>query len=229
MSITTSKRQIRPILLGLLITALVTTASVSQPGIALASSEPSGSHPSLATLQQDAAIRTLSAEEGNSLELLTQAVTRENDNLTFDYAKALSAGVDETFAADYARGILLAGGVVHGSPGVKVPTLSVSDQELRQSVRACLGRNGVENYWWGHQLRIDSCNTQLVIGLLTAGAGISALAAIITAATGAGAVAGTVAAAVLTVGAGAVTACNMYGRGVFLNHLWTGTPFCWGQ
>jgi len=215
--------------LGSLLTALVMMFSMVSPSFASASPGEELPDRSSATFREAAEIGTVTADEAKQLAVLAQAVTFDDKAVMFDYAQALELGADESFATDYARGILLADGTVQNAPATEALVLSASDEELTQAAAACRGTNGVGYYWWGHQLRVDSCNTQLLVGALTAGAGIAAVAAVITAATGAGAVAGTIAAAVLTVGAGAVTACNMYGNGVFLNQLWTGTPFCWGQ
>lgn len=129
---------------------------------------------------------------------------------------------------EFAHGFDLVGGNVKGAPS-DVTQKSAEEKRITSLASSCSGSNGNGIYWWGNQIRLDSCNTQLLISMIAAGAGTAALAGAIASWTGAGGAAGAIVAAILTIGAAGLSACASYGNGIYLNQLWTGTPFCWGQ
>ena len=171
---------------------------------------------------------TVTAEDERQLSLIGQATDIEDGMLSFDYAEALELGASQAFADDYALGVVVGGQSVLNGPS-SLQERAAEAEPLMMAAAACLGSTYVGTYWWGQQLALNSCQTNLLVNAMWTGVGIAMIAGLISSWTGYGGALGAVAAAVLTVGAGAIGMCNMYGRGVYLNHLWTGQPFCWGQ
>jgi hypothetical protein len=185
--------------------------------------------PAVAATATPTPIQPPTSSEIAQVSLAGQSVAVKGSVHIFDYAGAVKAGVSASEALKFAEGMTAGGGTVVGGPS----NLAVKSFALSQAIQAarsqCHGRNGHSTYWWGNQIAIDSCNTSVLINAVWAGAGLSALGGIISAATGAGAALGAIAAAVLTVGAGALGICASWGNGIYLNQLWTGQPGCWGQ
>ena len=163
------------------------------------------------------------------VDLESKSVSVTDGVSVFDFKAAIRSGVPAPEALKFAEGMIAGGGSAVGAP----TTLAAQSVALKQVVQAaqsqCHGRNRHSTYWWGNQIALDSCKTSVLINAVWAGAGISALGGIIASATGAGVALGAIAAAVLTVGAGALGICASWGNGTYLNQFWTGTPGCWGQ
>jgi hypothetical protein len=77
----------------------------------------------------------------------------------------------------------------------------------------CAGRSGVDYFWWGKRLYLDTCETRSLVGRLSAGAGAAAIIAVLP-----GGQPAAVAATIIGLGAGAVSRANR-GRGVKINYL----------
>ncbi|WP_121368111.1 hypothetical protein [Frondihabitans australicus] len=118
---------------------------------------------------------------------------------------------------DFATGWSAAGREVTNAT---VDTVTVSMALAAEPrVRACVGKNSYD--YTGLQLNayMNSCNSAKFLGLITSGAGLATIAAVVTAATGVGAVvAGTIAGA-MTVASGAVTTCTARGRGMVAHNI----------
>ena len=85
---------------------------------------------------------------------------------------------------------------------------------------------------WGVRVYLDDADTQTLIGHVSFnGNSLGALAAALAAMgiTGALAAAAAVAAALLSVGASALGQCNSAKKGIVLNVLWVGVPWCRSQ
>ena len=163
------------------------------------------------------------------VDLETKSVFVNGGVSVFDYSAAVRSGVPAPEALKFAEGMKAGGGNVLGAPSTLAAQSAALSQVVQAAKSQCHGRNAHSTYWWGNQIALDSCNTSVLINSVWAGAGLSALGGIISAATGAGAALGAIAAAVLTVGAGALGICASWGNGIYLNQLWTGQPGCWGQ
>lgn len=228
----TSGRFMKRTLGAALLTVALATSSAA-PSFAVSTESASRESPSTSAAVQmagDAGPATnVPGWEQQQMALLSEMVQPSIEGFTLDYDGALNAGVDATFAAEFAGGFVLGGGTVVNDTSLAPLIFTEEQRTLIDGARACLGTSGVGVYWWGHQLRLNSCHTQSLIGALQAGVGAAGVAGVITAATGVGGAAAVIAGAVLAVGLGAVTVCNMYGTGIYLNQLWTGAPFCWGQ
>lgn len=178
--------------------------------------------------QADDATPKASQEDIDNGNLAGTFVTTSDGVARFDFGAAVAAGVPATFAADFASGVVAGGGEITNAPA-DVSTASQAKGAQMLSVASCSGHNGYGQYWWGWQTATDSCVTSAIINSIWAGAGIAALAGILSSETGVGAAAGAIAAAALTIGAGALGVCASWGNGIYWNTLYTGTPFCWGQ
>ncbi|MEK9199833.1 hypothetical protein ACH0B5_17850 [Ureibacillus sp. 179-F W5.1 NHS] len=97
------------------------------------------------------------------------------------------------------------------------------------SIAACDGSNKYVDRWYGYDTYFDSCNANKLIGYLTIGAGITTIAAAITAfiAPPVGLAVG-IAAGLIGIGAGALTVANANGCGILIRWsfdkpIWTGS------
>lgn len=142
-----------------------------------------------------------SASEIAQVTLAGQSVSVKGGVHIFNYTEALKTGVGVSEALQFAEGVAAGGGTVVGGPANLAAKSAALSQVVIAARSQCHGRNGHSTYWWGNQIALDSCNTSVLINAVWAGAGLSALGGIISAATGAGAALGAIAAAVLTVGA----------------------------
>jgi hypothetical protein len=170
---------------------------------------------------------TVTAAELSQIRLASKSASGSAGSVTFDYAAAVRSGVAVQVATDFATGITAGGGVAINAPA----TASAPSALLQKTAAAsnCQGRNGYSTYWWGTQIRLDSCNTNVVVNALWGGVGVSALAGILSSETGVGAVAGGVAAAILTIGAAGLGICGSWGTGTYINQVWASAPGCWAQ
>jgi hypothetical protein len=90
-------------------------------------------------------------------------------------------------------------------------------------------------YWWGYELYIDTPTINAIIGVLTIGAGIEGLLAVLAGAFGGPAgvavmILGAVAAAMMGVGAGVLTLLNAQGRGLVVRGIWfPSLSYIWTQ
>lgn len=147
---------------------------------------------------------------------------------TFDGRRAISAGVTQSTADDFATGWAAAGKPTRNASIDQAVIAKV--REALPSLRACSGKNRWD--YTGIQLNIylDSCNTTRVARILGTAGGVTAAAAAITAVTGIGlAVAGTFA-GLLTIAGGIVTICSARGKGVAIHNIPPGPAvWCNGQ
>jgi len=165
-------------------------------------------------------------------ELAGKSVTVVGGIVEFDYQRALRSGVQLQVANEFAAGIVAGGGGVARGPASTTSSSTAAQaqtQALKTLASNCQGRKGASKYWWGSQLRLNSCGANVLINAIWAGAGLAALAGIITAVTGVGGIAGAVVAALLTIGAGVLGVCASWGTGIYINQYWVGPPVCWAQ
>jgi hypothetical protein len=87
--------------------------------------------------------------------------------------------------------------------------------------------NGWKLYWWGFRLALDATRTRKVIAALAVGAGTSTLISLIPFPPTA--VGGKIVAAILGIGAGALSYCNAPGYGVYIYRSWVGASWCRSQ
>jgi hypothetical protein len=153
-------------------------------------------------------------------------LTAVDGDIHFDAARALALGARPETVREVATGIVAAGGTVSG---VSVDASAVRVAREAVQLSSCVGVNDYSTQWFGHQLKLDSCNTSRLIGALAVGAGAAGIAALITAWTGAGPVVAGVIAGVLTIGGGAIAICAADGDGLILDQGWNGVPWCSGQ
>jgi hypothetical protein len=91
-------------------------------------------------------------------------------------------------------------------------------------ILSCGGITDSQEYDWGYRIWFDSCDTNDLIGKMTTGAGLAALAAAVSALVFVPAsVAFGVAAALLTIGAGYLTSLNSTGCGVRMDYYYDGS------
>lgn len=159
--------------------------------------------------------------DANQLALVDTAV--DESSKTFDYKKALAAGADAQFAAEYALGYSASGGTV-----LNAPAGAHAAKNLVSPMAKCKGQNKIWSDWIGFHYRLDSCLVQRVIALEAEGAGAAAIAGAIGGAVSAGgtALAGAVAGALLAMGSAGLAACAVNGTGV--EGVGTGV-ICWAQ
>lgn len=167
----------------------------------------------------------LTPEEQVSIDTALAHVSQVDGVNHFDYTGAVVDGMSESDASEFARGVVLTGGVIDGVTQDAVPNAKAT-ADATAALAGCSGRQGIGWYWWGGQLMLDSCTTSVVINLMLGGVGVVTLAGALS---WIGAPAAVVAGAVLTIGAAALGVCGSWGNGIYMNYLYTGTPFCWGQ
>ena len=204
------------------ITALLSALALAVPAAAV-------STPAVQT-SDDTAVRA--AAVNAALADLMPVYAHLSDNLVLDYgAASADPAVKRATLDDFAVGLIAGGGSVVGAGSVANQLAKAAERlsaNLDAAILACEGRNGWRNFW--PTIFLDSCNSNALAAAMAAGAGVAALAALITAATGAGpVVAGTIAAA-LGIYSALVALCNSWGHGIqiFVNPL-GGTPVCWSQ
>lgn len=97
------------------------------------------------------------------------------------------------------------------------------------TLASCEGKNKFEDRWYGYDTYFDSCNTTKLIGYLTIGAGVTTIAAAITAfiAPPVGLAVG-IAAGLMGIGAGVLTVASANGCGIlvrwsFDKPIWSGS------
>lgn len=168
-----------------------------------------------------------STHQSEQIYLAAKSTSKVENVVQFDYRVAVESGVEVQIATDFATGITAGGGVTLNAPtAVAAPSVL---QKIAAAASNCQGRNGHSGYWWGTQIQMDSCATNVLINAIWAGAGAAALAGSITAETGVGGVAGAVVAAVLTIGAGGLGICASWGTGIYINQVWAAPPGCRAQ
>lgn len=173
--------------------------------------------------------QTTSAAQVALVDLEIKSVSVMGGVSVFDYSAAVRLGVPAPEALKFAEGMKAGGGNVLGGPSTLAAQSAALSQAVQSATSQCHGRNARSTYWWGNQIALDSCNTSVLINSIWAGAGISAIAGLISAWTVGGGAVGALGAAILTVGAGALGICASWGHGIYLNQVWTGQPGCWGQ
>src|SRR5262245_30779829 len=155
--------------------------------------------------------------------------------LKLDIEDGDSIGIDkETFAAlkfnlEETNNLLRVGELSISEVRLSTEATIVGNRDVGGSLdlQACAGLNGVRNYWWGQRFYFDTCKTQVMVGLLTVGAGASALCAVFTPAR----IPCGVVAAILTIGAGALYALDALGgfHGVYIARTRGGVTWVWHQ
>lgn len=138
---------------------------------------------------------------------------------TFDYAAAVTAGVPDEMAANYARGVTGSGGVV-----VNAPAGVITRTDLRA---ACRGQNKVWVDFATH-IRINSCVTPKVVAALGVPGGLATVAGLVGGFAGAGFAGGgvAIAGAIFSYSSWSIDQCSKNGSGVEL--LFAGFV-CWAQ
>ncbi|WP_157875117.1 hypothetical protein [Arthrobacter sp. PAMC 25486] len=170
--------------------------------------------------------------QSQQVDLVLKSVSNVDGVDQFDYTEAVAAGVDAEFATEFAAGFIAGGGVPFNAPaGVEVAGAELAEVAgtVAAAAAACQGRTGSNFYWWGHQIRMDSCLTNVVINAMWGGVGVAGLVGIFASPTGIGAAAAVVAAAMFTIGAAGLGICASWGSGIYINQLYVGPPICWAQ
>ena len=185
--------------------------------------------------------------DSDSLQIATQQATPKADRATvaqvalaarstsrvgpvvqFNYDAALKSGVAKGIADEFAGGIVAGGGSVINAPAsVRIAPTSLGP--VAAAISNCQGRNGFSTYWWGTQIQLDSCAANVVTNAMWGGAGVAAIAGIISSETGIGGAAGAVAAAAFTIGAAGLGVCSAWGTGIYVNQVWGAVPGCRAQ
>jgi hypothetical protein len=157
--------------------------------------------------------------------VLLESVSGSEGARTFDLNRALSRGVPAGLATDFAEGISLTGGSVSGDFTPSHPKLDAGSIRV---LSACVG----ETHGWmdgiGAHARLNSCDTATLVSILSQGANLGALAAVLSGFGGGVYAAGGVAlmAALLQVGASSISACAADGTGV---EIYAAGYICWAQ
>ncbi|MCL6449203.1 MAG: hypothetical protein K6U04_13830 [Armatimonadetes bacterium] len=126
----------------------------------------------------------------------------ESGQIIFDDKAALKAGLTQEIVDK-----------------VQADLKKINQSEILEN---CGGINGSAEYSWGWRVWLDSCETNGIIGLLTAGAGVATIAAAIAAVVSIpAAVAFGIAAGLLAIGAGVLTYYNRTGCGVIMDYYYT--------
>ena len=204
------------------LTALLTALALIMPA-SPANAGP-GQAPSVDVAQTQAAIKAAQAE-------LTPVYKYLSADLELDYAAASAdPSVKRATLDDFSAGLIAGGGKVVGAGPAADRIAKAAERitaSLNASILSCEGRNGWRNFW--PTVFLDSCNASALSNLMNVGAGVAAIAALLSAATGAGAAVAGAIAAVLALYGSLLSLCNSWGHGVqiFLNPF--GTPVCWSQ
>ncbi|BCX03322.1 MAG: hypothetical protein KatS3mg053_1260 [Candidatus Roseilinea sp.] len=104
-----------------------------------------------------------------------------------------------------------------------------ADSLSHYTTLSCAGRSGTDYFWWGYVVYMNECQTQVLIGLLTAGAGAATICAVLL--TPAAAPCG-IAAGLAAIGAGALVALTGAGgnRGIYTVYIYPGVQvYSWHQ
>lgn len=150
----------------------------------------------------------------------------DEDSHSFDGEAARAAGASDSEIDAFASGYAAGGG--------KVAAAKINERVVRAlgdiPLAGCSGKNSQDVTGAQVNLYLNSCVTNDVIGAMAKGAGVVALAGLVTSETGIGAVAAVVIAALLSIGGGALTSCNKTGKGVVVHEIvLTGIIWCNGQ
>jgi len=160
--------------------------------------------------------------------LAAKSTSKIGNVVQFDYDAAVKSGVSKATAEEFASGIVAGGGsVIHAPVSVTIAPASLG--AVATAMSNCQGRDGFSTYWWGTQIQLDSCAANVVMNAMWGGAGVAAIAGIISSETGVGGAAGAVAAAAFTIGAAGLGVCSAWGTGIYINQVWGAVPGCWAQ
>jgi hypothetical protein len=142
----------------------------------------------------------------------------------FDGASAARNGVDAAIVNDFATGWVAAGNTaIHATVDQsKVESFGLTTL----NVQGCAGKNRVDYTGLQLNMYLNSCNSSKIVGMVTAGAGVASIAAVITSWTGAGGAIAGVLAGVVAISAGVLTTCSAKGRGI-AGHMIPPTSIMW--
>lgn len=191
-------------------TAMVATTTTAALCASMSVSSP-------ANAVNDAAPPALTATDTTALFAGVDSSTR-----TFDADRARAAGANRSLVEEFASGYVAGGGTVKN---VRVDADEVTALQAI-GIDGCAGKNSFDITGLQANLYMNSCVSNDVAGKLTQGAGVAAVAALISAETGVGAVAGGIVAGLLTIGAGALASCNAKGKGT-VSHNIGGSVIVW--
>jgi hypothetical protein len=136
---------------------------------------------------------------------------------TFDGARAESSGADPRIVEDFAAGWSASG---NRSVNVAVDQQRVEEiRALLPKARTCTGKNSSDYTGLQLNLYLNSCNSAKILGLVSGGAGIATIAAVVTSATGVGGVVAGTIAGTLAIMSGALTTCTANGRGMVAHNI----------
>jgi hypothetical protein len=144
------------------------------------------------------------------------------DTHVFDARVAIAAGARRANVLDFADGYAAGGGAVRNA----APDPEVVERLRAIDLAGCSGRNSFDITGAQANLYLNSCVANDLSGKLAQGAGLAALIALITSATGAGPAVAGIVAGLLTIGSGAVVSCNARGRGI-VGHNIPATAITW--
>jgi hypothetical protein len=113
------------------------------------------------------------------------------------------------------------------STGLLVANADLSLSLKGADLSTLANSNGWKLYWWGFRLALDATRTRKVIAALAVGAGTSTLISLIPFPPTA--IGGKIVAALLGIGAGALSYCNASGYGVYIYRSWIGSSWCRSQ
>ncbi|ALD12483.1 hypothetical protein [Clavibacter capsici] len=202
--------------------AVVAGTLVASPAVAATQPGPERHHAPPLTAAQIASGEAAAAK----IRGLRDTITTVHGTVHFDADVAIERGALPLTVRQVAVGIVAGGGTVSG--------ITVDDDEVAAVARIildsnCVGETDYSTQWFGHQLKLNSCDANRLIGALAAGAGIATVAAIITSETGVGGIAGALIAGLLAIGGGALAFCAADGNGLIVDQGWNGVPWCAGQ
>jgi len=153
-----------------------------------------------------AAPRGVSDAQMRYLKLIDRQMDHDG---VFSVDRAVALGVPHSVAQEFAVGLEVAD-VPFQAQGDDRDSVLQRVEALDLTPLACVGRNGFE----APTFLLDSCNANLLSGMMNSGAGVVAIAGVLSGWTGASAAACAVLAGFLSVQGGLVGVCNSWGTGV---------------
>lgn len=181
--------------------------------------------PEIASDSIGTSVDYLTEEQKVSFQAL-EAYLLQQDR-TLDYERAMKdPAIPQEVLDDFAAGLETQGWEIKASPSdlARIQEKAIAIAPAMANLRAaCGGRNGLQPL--PPAVLLNSCAASAVQNAYASGAGAAAIAAIITAQTGAGPLlAGTIA-GILTISSGLIGLCNSWGQGVKI----FATGGCWSQ
>ncbi len=206
--------------------------------------------PAFATVSKSAsiAVDSISAESGGSAELSRRFANLDSETIAkFDqYVNWSRSGgfvakvpgavseADPVAARAVAATIALSNKQLRSATGsITVEThqgvLLLGGRASLSSIDRWTRHGGVTFSWWGITLWLDNYATNILVKGVAAGSGAAWVAAELTSWTGVGGLSGGAIAALLSLGAAGINACNWNDRGVGFHLAYVGVAWCWAR